>query len=89
MYATEMHTTFQLKKLVGNFHRWEGSTKLDIQFNKGANVSHIKVFNYLPQYIKALTNDHTYLKSTFKRFLYRHSFYSMNEYYEYKEDRRL
>ena len=30
MYAVEMHTTFQLKKLVGNFHSWEGSTKIDI-----------------------------------------------------------
>jgi len=30
MYATEMHTTFQLKQLVGNFHRWEGNTKTDI-----------------------------------------------------------
>jgi hypothetical protein len=24
-----------------------------------------------------------------KRFLYHHSFYSMNEYYQYKEDRRI
>ena len=44
---------------------------------------------HLPQYIKALTNDHKYFKSTLKRFLYHHSFYSMNEYYEYKEDRRI
>ena len=49
----------------------------------------MKVFNQLPQYIKALTNDHKYFKSTLKRFLYHHSFYSMNEYYEYKEDRRI
>jgi hypothetical protein len=28
------------------------------KFNKGAFISGIKVFNDLPQYIKALTNDH-------------------------------
>jgi len=59
------------------------------KFNKGAYISGIEVFNHLPQYIKALTNDHKYFKSTLKRFLYHHSFYSMNEYYEYKEDRRI
>ena len=59
------------------------------KFNKGAYISGMKVFNHLPQYIKALTNDHKYFKSTLKRFLYHHSFYSMNEYYEYKEDRRI
>ena len=28
------------------------------KFNKGALISGIKVFNHLPQCIKALTNDH-------------------------------
>jgi len=59
------------------------------KFNKGAYISGIKVYNHLPQYIKALTNDHKYFKSKLKRFLYHHSFYSMNEYYEYKENRRI
>ena len=59
------------------------------KFKKGAYISGIKVFNNLPQYIKALTNDHIYFKSTLKRFLYHHSFYSINEYYEYKEDKRI
>jgi len=58
------------------------------KFNKGAYISGIKVSIHLPQYIKALTNDHKYFKSTLKGFLYHHSFYS-NEYYEYKEDRRI
>ena len=56
------------------------------KFNKGAYKSGIKVFNHLPQYIKTFTNDHKYFKSTLKRFLYHHSFYSMNEY---KEDKRI
>ena len=59
------------------------------KFNKGAYISGIKVFNNLPQYIKASTNNHKYFKFTLKRFLYHHSFYSMNEHYEYKEDRRI
>ena len=59
------------------------------KFSKGAYVSGIKVFNHLPQYIKELVNNQTYFKSTLKRFLYYHSFYSMNEYYNYKaEDSR-
>jgi len=59
------------------------------KFNKGAYISGIKVFNHLPHYIKALTNYHKYFKSTLKSFSYHHSFYSMNEYYEYKENRRI
>jgi hypothetical protein len=55
------------------------------KFNKGAYISGIKVFNHLPQNIKDLTDNQTNFKSTLKRFLYHHSFYSMNEYYNYKE----
>ena len=51
------------------------------KFSKGAYISGIKVFNHLPQYSKALPNDHKYFKSTLKRFLYHHSFYSMNEFF--------
>ena len=59
------------------------------KFNKGAFISGIKVFSHLPQNIKALTNAHKYLKSTLKWFLYHHSFHALNEYYEYKENRRM
>jgi len=55
------------------------------KFNKGAYISGIKVFNHLPQYMKAFTNDHKYFKSTLKRFLYHHYFYSMNEYKKTEE----
>jgi hypothetical protein len=54
------------------------------KFNKGAYGSDIKVFNHIPQYIKDLTDNQTNFKSTLKRFLHNHSFYS-NEYYNYKE----
>jgi hypothetical protein len=59
------------------------------KFNKGAYISGIKVFNNLPQSIKILANNEKSFKSTLKRFLYHHSFYSMNEYYQYKEDKRV
>jgi len=57
------------------------------KFYKGAYVSGVKVFNHLPQYIKALANHQKCFKSTLKRFLYHHSFYSLDEYYGYKEDK--
>jgi hypothetical protein len=59
------------------------------KFNKGVYISGINVFNHLPQYIKSLTNDDKYFKSTLKRFLHHHSSYSVIEYYEYKEDRKI
>jgi len=49
------------------------------KFNKRAYISGIKVFNHVPHHIKALTNYHKYFKSTLKRYLYHHTFYSMNE----------
>jgi hypothetical protein len=59
------------------------------KFNKGAYISGVKVFTHFLQYIKALANDKKCFKVTLKRFLYHHSFYSMDEYYEYKEKRRI
>jgi hypothetical protein len=57
------------------------------KFKKGPDISGVKAFNHLPQYIKILANDQKRFKSTLKRFLYHHSFYSMEEYNEYKEDK--
>jgi hypothetical protein len=55
------------------------------KFNKGEYISGIKVFNHLPQYIKALIGNQTNFKSTLKRFLYHHSFYSMTEFFNIKK----
>jgi len=44
-------------------------------YNKGAYVSGTKVFNHLPQYIKASTNDHKYFKYT----ILISSFFLLNE----------
>ena len=57
------------------------------KFNKGAYMTGVKIFNHLPQYIKSVVNDPKCFKSALKRFLCRHSFYSVDEYYEFKEDR--
>ena len=56
------------------------------KYNKEPYVSGIKVFNHLPQYLKALDHNSLHFRSSLKRFLYHHSFYSMEEYYEYKEN---
>jgi hypothetical protein len=52
------------------------------KYEKGAYIASIKVFNHLPQSIKMLVHEEKSFKSTLKRFLYHHSFYSMNEYYQ-------
>ena len=57
------------------------------KFDKGAYITGVKVFNHLLQYIKPLVNDLKCFKSTLKGFLCHHSFYWMDEYYEFKEDR--
>jgi hypothetical protein len=56
------------------------------KYNKGPYISGIKVFNHLPQYLKALDHNSVHFRSSLKRFLYHHCFYSMEEYYEYKEN---
>jgi hypothetical protein len=52
------------------------------KFDKGACIFGVKAFNHLTQYIKTLANYQKRFKSTLKRFLYHHSFYSVDEYYE-------
>jgi hypothetical protein len=59
------------------------------KFKKEPFISGVKAYNHLPQYLKILANDQKSFKSTLNRFLYHHSFYSMEEYYEYKEDRNV
>ena len=45
-----------------------------------------RAFSHLPQHLKLLVNDVKRFKISLKRFLYHHSFYSLQEYYEHKED---
>jgi hypothetical protein len=52
-------------------------------FQKGAYFSGIKLFNHLPLNTKSLSNEITLFKLALKRFLNLHSFYSVEEYFEY------
>jgi hypothetical protein len=56
------------------------------KFNKGPYTSGLKIFNHLPQYLEALDHNSKHFRSSLKSFLYHHSFYSLEEYYEYKEN---
>ena len=56
------------------------------KFNKGLYITGIKVFNHLPRNLKTLVHDTRKFKCSVKRFLYQHSFYSMEEYYDCKEE---
>jgi hypothetical protein len=53
------------------------------KLKKGPRISGIKAFNLLPQYLKALEHNPLCFRSSLKRFLYHHSFYIIEEYYEY------
>jgi hypothetical protein len=57
------------------------------KFYKGPYIPGSKAFNHLPQYIKILVNDMKCFKLSLKKFLYHHSFYSIEEYLEYNEDK--
>jgi hypothetical protein len=59
------------------------------KFKKGPYIICIKVFNHLPQPLKDMrvTNNPNQFRILLKRFLYHHSFYSMEEYFNYKENR--
>ena len=52
------------------------------KFYKGPYISGVKAFNHLPRHLKSLANDMKSFKTSLKRFLYRHPFYSVEEYYE-------
>ena len=55
------------------------------KFYKGPYITGIKVFNHLPQNLKTLVHNSRKCRYSLKRFLYQHSFYFMEEYYEYKD----
>ena len=56
------------------------------KFKNGPYIMGIKAFNHLPLSLKDKAHNPKQFSSSLKRFLYHHSFYSMEEYYEYKEN---
>jgi hypothetical protein len=57
------------------------------KYIKGHYYTAIKVYNHLPNHIKSLLPNQVSFKYALKRFLCRHSFYSIMEYFEFKDDR--
>jgi hypothetical protein len=52
------------------------------KYQKGPYISGGKAFNHLPSNFKNLVKDLKAFKFALKQFLYRHSFYSIEEYYD-------
>jgi hypothetical protein len=52
-------------------------------FQRGAYCSGVKVFNKLPSNIQEQVHDITKFRSVVKGFLLLHSFYSLDEFYNY------
>jgi len=52
-------------------------------YQRGPYYSGIKAFNKLPTYVKNLLQTRKEFKRALKEFLYLHSFYSLNEFYNY------
>jgi hypothetical protein len=53
------------------------------KYKKGVYYLGIKIFNYLPQYIKKLSWNIKKFKLTLKRFLLVGSFYALDEYFDW------
>jgi hypothetical protein len=66
-----------------NYHLPSSNVSL---YQKGVNFTGIKVFNNLPQSINNLSNDTKQFKSVLKNYLYAHSFYSIDEYFNVNRD---
>ena len=66
-----------------NNNLYQPITNLTI-YQKGVHYMVIKIFNSLPPYIKNLSNNDRKFEMYLNRFLHTHSFYSIEEYFQYK-----
>jgi hypothetical protein len=55
-------------------------------FQKGSQYFGIKVYNNLPDTIKQLSDNKNQFKKAVLQFLYLYSFYSMDEFFKYKDN---
>jgi len=55
------------------------------KYQKGVHYAGIRAFNHLPTFIKNIANETKVFKKTLKRFLMDNSFYSMDEFFNFKE----
>jgi hypothetical protein len=65
-------------------HSYFTSQYILAAFQKGTYYAGIKVFNGLPALIKELSHNTKQFKLVLKNFLLRHSFYTLDEYFKYK-----
>jgi hypothetical protein len=59
------------------------------KYCKGPCILGVKAFYHLPLHIKSVANDMKSFKTSLKGFLYHHSFYSIEEYYEYNDNKGM
>ena len=52
------------------------------KYKKGAYCLGVKVYNILPSYIKTESDNPKKFKTVLQNFLYKHSFYSLDEYFQ-------
>jgi hypothetical protein len=52
-------------------------------YQRGVHCMGIRIFNNLPPHIKAVSNNVKKFENCLKRFLYIHSFYSLEEYFHH------
>jgi hypothetical protein len=55
------------------------------KFKKRPSIAGIKAYNHLP-HLKTLDHKSSSFRSSLKRFMQQHAFYSVEEYYECKEN---
>ena len=53
-------------------------------FHKSPAYAGVKIYNHLPDNIKVLACDIKSFKRALKKYLYEHSFYSVDEFFKYK-----
>ena len=55
------------------------------KFQKGVSNLGTKVFNKLPSYIKIESDNPKKFKLVLQKFLYKNSFYSLDEYFQFRK----
>ena len=95
IYSLALHTVSNMHLFIANdeIHGYETRANKDLhrpspnstKYTKGPYYTAIKVYNHLPRSLKDLAPNQKRFKYTLKRFLCQHSFYSIKEFFDYKE----
>jgi hypothetical protein len=95
IYSSIIHTVINRHLYLPNYeiHKYRTRYKKDLhlpivntkKYKEGLYFSAIKLHNHLPEYIKSLSSDQKRFKNNLKEFLCQNSFYSIQEYYEFKD----